>query len=66
MKIKYSKEVDVLLIQLAEGKVHESDEAQKGIIIDYDKNGKILRIEILDASTHTDIAAKFEYEAVAA
>jgi uncharacterized protein YuzE len=50
MKIRYDKEVDVLYILLSEKKIKESDERKQGIIIDYDKEGSIVGIEILDAS----------------
>jgi uncharacterized protein YuzE len=65
MKLIYKKEVDVLLIEIAEGKVSESDESKPGIIIDFDANGRILRIEILDASERTDAPFKVEFEEVA-
>lgn len=64
MKIKYDQEVDILVIQLSDGKVYESDELKPGVILDFDEQGNILRIEILDASTRTDIPSKFEYEVV--
>ncbi|MDO8928952.1 MAG: DUF2283 domain-containing protein [Bacteroidota bacterium] len=50
MLIKYDKEVDVVYIQFSENKVSESDEDKPGIILDYDDNGNIVGIEILDAS----------------
>ncbi|MGB3780270.1 MAG: DUF2283 domain-containing protein [Tunicatimonas sp.] len=65
MKVKYDKEVDILVIQLSEGNIVESDESKPGIIMDYDKNGNILRIEILDASKRSESPFKFEYEMVA-
>ncbi len=50
MKVKYSKEVDVLYIQLNESAVAESDESKPGVIIDYNEAGVIVGIEILKAS----------------
>ena len=50
MLIKYNKEVDVVYIQFSENKVSESDEDKPGIIIDYDDEGNIVGIEVLEAS----------------
>ena len=64
MKIKYDQEVDVLMIQLSDSKVYESDGSKPGVILDYDKEGNVIRIEILDASKRTNTPFKFEYEMV--
>ncbi|MCO6478549.1 MAG: DUF2283 domain-containing protein [Phaeodactylibacter sp.] len=64
MKIKYDQEVDILLIQLSDSAIYESDESKPGIILDYDREGNIIRIEILDASKRTNTPFKFEYEMV--
>lgn len=50
MKVIYDKETDSLSIILRRGKVAESDEARPGVILDYDKSGHLLSIELLDAS----------------
>ena len=50
MLIRYDKEVDVVYIQLSEKQVAESDEDKPGIILDYDNDGNIVGIEVLDAS----------------
>lgn len=50
MKVKYDKEVDIVYIQLNDSKVSESDESIKGVILDYDANGNIVGIEVLEAS----------------
>lgn len=62
MKVKYDKKVDVLYIAFSEEKIKESDEEKPGIILDYDKNGSIVGIEILDASKRMKNPAKVEYE----
>ncbi len=65
MKIKYDQEVDVLKIKLSDSNVYESDESKPGVILDYDKDGKVIGIEILDASKRTEAPFKVEYEMVA-
>jgi YD repeat-containing protein len=50
MKVIYDKETDTLSIILRPGKIAESDEAQPGLILDYDKAGRLVSIEMLDAS----------------
>lgn len=62
MKVKYDKEVDVLYIAFSENKIKESDEDKPGIILDYDKAGAIVGIEILDASKRIKNPTKVEYE----
>lgn len=62
MKVKYDKEVDVLYIVFSENKIKESDEEKPGIILDYDRTGSIVGIEILDASKKMKNPTKVEYE----
>ncbi len=50
MKVIYDRETDTLSIILRSGKVAESDETREGLIMDYDKLGKLISIELLDAS----------------
>ncbi|HEY8767691.1 MAG TPA: DUF2283 domain-containing protein [Dehalococcoidia bacterium] len=50
MRIRYDQEVDALYIRLREGKIEESDEIEPGLIADYGEGGKVMGIEILDAS----------------
>lgn len=62
MRVKYDRETDVLYIQLNEAPVAESDEERKGIILDYGEDGKIVGIEILNASQSLTQPTKVEYE----
>lgn len=62
MRVKYDRETDVLYIQLNEVPVTESDEERKGIILDYGEDGKIVGIEILNASQNLSQPTKVEYE----
>jgi uncharacterized protein YuzE len=49
MKIIYDQETDTITVIFKEASVEESDETKTGIIIDYDKQGDVVSIEILDA-----------------
>jgi uncharacterized protein YuzE len=48
MKISYNAEDDVLWIVW--GDIDESDEAEPGMILDYDSEGKVVGVELLNAS----------------
>ena len=50
MQIKYVKDIDVLNIELQEGKFEYSEEIGEGVILDLGQNGDILSIEIIDAT----------------
>lgn len=50
MKAKYDIEVDVLRINWSEAEIEESDSISPGVILDYDSEGNVIGIEILNAS----------------
>ncbi len=50
MKISYDPEADAMNIVFQKGKYDISKEIAEGIIIDYTKDGKVISIEILDAT----------------
>jgi uncharacterized protein YuzE len=50
MKATYDPEVDVLRILFSNAAIEESDEDKPGVILDYDKDGNVVGMEILDAS----------------
>jgi uncharacterized protein YuzE len=50
MKIKYSPDADVLVIQLGEGELFDSRDITEGIIVHLSREGNPLEIEVLDAS----------------
>lgn len=52
MKVRYDEQTDVVYIKFRDAKYHESDEIKEGVILDYDRSGKIVGIEILDASAY--------------
>lgn len=51
MKVSYDAETDTLTVVLRDAKVAESDEDKPGVVLDYDDDGNLVSIEILDAST---------------
>lgn len=61
MKVTYDPAVDVLRIVLSRAAVEESDEEKPGIILDYDKEGNIVGLEILDASKRVENPRSVEY-----
>jgi uncharacterized protein YuzE len=61
MKVIYDKETDTLSIILRPGKVAESDEARPGLILDYDKSGALLSLELLDASEQVKAPQSVEF-----
>ena len=50
MKIKYSADADILLIELRDGNPVDSIDIKEGFILHLDSEGLPLEIEILDAS----------------
>ncbi len=61
MKVIYDKETDTLVLVLRDGKVAESDEAREGLILDYDKSGRLLSLELLDASEQVKQPESIEF-----
>jgi YD repeat-containing protein len=52
MKIEYDRQVDALYIELAGAKVARTEEAGDAIHLDFDADGRLIGVEILDASKH--------------
>ena len=50
MKIHYDPKADAAYIELAKGKYEVSREISESVVVDEDKNGKILGVEVLDVS----------------
>jgi uncharacterized protein YuzE len=61
MKVIYDTETDTLSIILRKGAVAESDEVREGLILDYDKAGRIVSIELLDASDQVNRPTAVEF-----
>lgn len=67
MKVVYDPETDILDMIFREGEVVESDEDKPGIILDYDSNGRVISIEVLEASKvmSSPIGISFELSSIA-
>ncbi len=50
MRLKIDKENDALYFRLDESAIVESEEVQPGVILDFDKDNKVVGIEILNLS----------------
>ena len=50
MRISYDEADDAMYIRFSEAKYYQSDEVKEGVILDFDKGGKIIALEILDVS----------------
>ena len=61
MKVAYDPATDVLRITFSSALVEESDEEKPGVILDYDAEGNIIGIEILDASKRMENPKAVEY-----
>jgi uncharacterized protein YuzE len=67
MKVSYDELTDTLSVILkANAAVSESDEDKPGIILDYDEQGDLVSLEILDASRRVSDARRVEFETVRA
>ena len=51
MKIEYSKTADALYVYFREIEVARSEDVQDGVVVDFDDDGQIVGIEILDVSS---------------
>lgn len=50
MKAHYDPRADALAINWGDAVIEESDEVEPGVILDYDKDGNVIGVEVLAAS----------------
>ena len=63
MKASYDARTDTLSIILKpDARVAESDEDKPGVILDYDQDGNLISLDILDASKRVGETRRFEFE----
>lgn len=65
MKVTYDPEVDVLRILFRDVPIEESDEDKPGVILDYDKDGNVVGIEVLNASQRVENPRGVDYAVTA-
>ena len=51
MRLKIDKESDALYLRLDESAVVESEQVKPGVVLDYDAQGRVVGVEILNLST---------------
>jgi uncharacterized protein YuzE len=59
MKIEYDSEIDALYIRLQEKYVNRTVEIEEGLNIDIDEYGKLVGLEVLDATDRYSLADIF-------
>jgi len=65
MQATYDARTDTLSIILrADAQVAESDEDKPGVILDYDKDGDLVSLVILDASKRVTEVRRIEFDPV--
>jgi uncharacterized protein YuzE len=63
MKVMYDSQTDTLSVILKDNvAVHESDEDKPGVILDYDKDGNLISLEVLDASKRVTDARNVDFQ----
>lgn len=64
MKLKVDKENDALYFRLDDSSIVESEEVQPGVILDFNDEGKVVGIEILNLSMRVtpEKLKNFQYE----
>jgi len=49
MNLHYDPDVDALYMRFTKDKIVESEEVHPGVVLDFDSEGRIVAIELLDA-----------------
>ena len=65
MKVTYDPEVDVLRILFRDAPIEESDEDKPGVILDYNKEGNVVGMEVLNASQRIENPRGVDYAVTA-
>jgi uncharacterized protein YuzE len=64
MKIEYDQQADAMYIRLRAGDVAESEEVRPGVVLDFDAQGQVLGIEMLDVSKRIDNPRELSMELI--
>jgi uncharacterized protein YuzE len=54
MRVRVDQDADAIYINLTDRAIKDSAEVADGIVVDYDDQGRVVGVEILDASRRTD------------
>jgi uncharacterized protein YuzE len=54
MRVRVDHAADAVYVNLTDRPIKDSAEVADGIVVDYDDEGRIVGVEILDASKRTD------------
>ena len=54
MRLKIDRENDALYLRLNEAAIVDSEEVDPGVILDFDQEGRMVGIEVLNLSAHTE------------
>lgn len=57
MKLDYDDKADALYLRFSDARVVESEETRPGLVLDFDSEGHIVAIELLDARRQLDSKA---------
>jgi uncharacterized protein YuzE len=62
MKSTYDPRTDTLVFEFKTSPIAESDEGKPGVILDYDAEGNLVGLEILDASKRVNDARCMQFQ----
>jgi uncharacterized protein YuzE len=54
MRVRVDRSADAVYLDLTDRAIEASEEVADGIVVDFDAEGRIVGVEILDASKRTD------------
>ena len=60
MRIEYDSDIDALYIRMQEKYVDRTLEIEEGLNLDLDKNGKLIGLEVLDATERYSLTDVFD------
>ena len=61
MRVRVDTVADAVYLNLTDRPIKDSEEVADGIVVDYDAEGRIVGVEILDASKRTDDPAALKH-----
>ena len=62
MNIKFDKEADAVYVRFSDAKIADTRHEKPGVVIDYDADGNVVGIELLNASQRIDQPGSVIYE----